>query len=141
MKKEKLKLKVGDSVICYDGATMMSTSTVIAVDKENGTATLKNGIICKRESKENNFKRADYMAKSFQGFVKLLDEETQELYDVWIFKQGFTKIMEDFTKQVSQKFTLTHPELKALAFGENQELYDYILKVKRSIEKLKEKLV
>ena len=141
MKKEKLKLKVGDSVICYDGATMMSTSTVTAVDKENGTATLKNGIICKRESKENNFKRADYMAKSFQGFVKLLDEETQELYDVWIFKQGFTKIMEDFTKQVSQKFTLTHPELKALAFGENQELYDYILKVKRSIEKLKEKLV
>lgn len=141
MKKEKLKLKVGDSVICYDGATMMSTSTVTAVDKENGTATLKNGIICKRESKENNFKRADYMAKSFQGFIKLLDEETQELYDVWIFKQGFTKIMEDFTKQVSQKFTLTHPELKALAFGENQELYDYILKVKRSIEKLKEKLV
>lgn len=140
MKKEKLKLKVGDSVICYDGATMMSTSTVTAVDKENGTATLKNGIICKRESKENNFKRADYMAKSFQGFIKLLDEETQELYDVWIFKQGFTKIMEDFTKQVSQKFTLTHPELKALAFGENQELYDYILKVKRSIEKLKEKL-
>lgn len=141
MKKEKLKLKVGDSVICYDGATMMSTSTVTAVDKENGTATLKNGIICKRESKENNFQRADYMAKSFQGFIKLLDEETRELYDVWIFKQGFTKIMEDFTKQVSQKFTLTHPELKALAFGENQELYDYILKAKRSIEKLKEKLV
>ena len=141
MKKEKLKLKVGDSVICYDGATMMSTSTVTAVDKENGTATLKNGIICKRESKENNFPRADYMAKSFQGFIKLLDEDTQELYDVWIFKQGFSKIMEDFTKQVSQKFTLTHPELKALAFGENQELYDYILKAKRSIEKLKEKLV
>lgn len=141
MKKEKLKLKVGDSVICYDGATMMSTSTVTAVDKENGTATLKNGIICQRESKENNFKRADYMAKSFQGFIKLLDEETRELYDVWIFKQGFNNIMEDFTKQVSQKFTLTHPELKALAFGENQELYDYILKAKRSIEKLKEKLV
>ena len=141
MKKEKLKLKVGDSVICYDGATMMSTSTVTSVDKEKGTATLKNGIICKRESKENNFKRADYMAKSFTGFVKLLNEETQELYDVWIFKQGFTNIMEDFTKKVSQKFNLTHPELKALAFRENQELYDYILKAKRSIEKLKEKLV
>lgn len=138
--KEKMKLKVGDSVICYDGATMMSTSTVTAVDKENGTATLKNGIICKRESKENNFKRADYMAKSFTRFVKLINDETQELYDVWIFKQGFTNIMEDFTKKVSQKFNLTNPELKALAFGENQELYDYILKAKRSIEKLKEKL-
>ena len=138
--KEKMKLKVGDQVICYDGATMMTTSTVTSVDKEKRTATLKNGIICKRESKENNFKRADYMAKSFTGFVKLLNEETQELYDVWIFKQGFRNIMEDFTKKVYQKFTLTHPELKALAFRENQELYDYILKAKRSIEKLKEKL-
>ena len=80
------------------------------------------------------------MAKSFTGFVKLLNEETQELYDVWIFKEGFTNIMKDFTKTVSQKFNLTHPELKALAFRENQELYDYILKAKRSIEKLKEKL-
>lgn len=119
----------------------MTTSTVTSVDKENGTATLKNGIICKRESKENNFKRADYMAKSFTGFVKLLNEETQELYDVWIFKQGFTNIMEDFTKKVSQKFNLNHSELKALAFGENPELLEYLLKVKRSIEKLKEKLV
>lgn len=141
MKKEKLKLEIGDSVICYDGATMMSTSTVTAVDKENGTATLKNGIICKRESKENNFKRADYMAKSFQGFIKLLDEETQELYDAWIFKQAFANTMEDLTKKIQQRFNITHPEMKALAFGENQELYDYILKAKRSIEKLKEKLV
>ena len=141
MKKEKLKLKVGDSVICYDGATMMSTSTVTAVDKENGTATLKNGIICKRESKENNFKRADYMAKSFQGFVKLLDNETQELYDAWIFKQAFANTMEDLTKKIQQRFNITHHEMKALAFGENPELLEYLLKVKRSIEKLKEKRV
>lgn len=141
MKKEKLKLKVGDSVICYDGATMMSTSTVTAVDKEKGTATLKNGIICKRESKENNFKRADYMAKSFQGFIKLLDNETQELYDAWIFKQGFKRKMDELVTKIGQKFNLSNPELKALAFGENPELLEYLLKVKRSIEKLKEKLV
>lgn len=141
MKKEKLKLKVGDSVICYDGATMMSTSTVTAVDKEKRTATLKNGIICKRESKENNFKRADYMAKSFQGFIKLPDEETKELYDAWIFKQAFANTMEDLKNKIQQRFRITNPEMKALAFGENPELLEYLLKVKRSIEKLKEKLV
>lgn len=141
MKKEKLKLKVGDSVICYDGSTMMTQSTVISVDKEAGTATLKNGIICKRESKENNFKRADYMAKTYTGFVKKLDEDTQVLYDAWIFKQGFIHKMEDLSTKIQQKFNLTKPERRALAFGENQELLDYINTVKRSIEKLEEKLV
>ena len=70
--KEKLKLKAGDSVIYYDGSTMMTPSTVTSVDKEAGTATLKNGIICKRESKENNFNRADYMAKNFSGFITFI---------------------------------------------------------------------
>lgn len=139
--KEKLKLKVGDSVIYYDGSTMMTPSTVTSVDKEAGTATLKNGIICKRESKENNFKRADYMAKNFSGFIKKLDEETQTLYDAWIFKQGFKRKMDDLVTKISQKFNLSNPELKALAFGENQELLEYIIKVKRSIEKMEEKLV
>lgn len=141
MKKEKLKLKVGDSVICYDGSTMMTQSTVTSVDKEVGTATLKNGIICKRESKENNFKRADYMAKTYTGFVKKLDEETQVLYDAWIFKQGFIRKMEDLSTKIQQKFNLTQPEMRALAFGENQELLDYINTVKHSIEKMEEKLV
>lgn len=141
MKKEKLKLKVGDSVICYDGSTMMTKSTVTSVDKEAGTATLKNGIICKRESKENNFKRADYMAKTYTGFVKKLDEETQVLYDAWIFKQGFIRKMEDLSIKIQQKFNLTQPEMRALALGENQELLDYINTVKRSIEKMEEKLV
>lgn len=141
MKKEKLKLKVGDSVICYDGSTMMTQSTVTSVDKEAGTATLKNGIICKRESKENNFKRADYMAKTYTGFVKKLDEDTQVLYDAWIFKQGFIRKMDDLSTKIQQKFNLTQPEKRALAFGENQELLDYINTVKRSIEKLEEKLV
>lgn len=139
--KEKLKLKVGDQVICYDGATMMTTSTVTSVDKEKGTATLKNGIICKRESKENNFKRADYMAKNFSGFIKKLDEETNTLYDAWIFKQGFKRKMDDLVTKISQKFKLSNPELKAFAFGENQELLEYLIKVKRSIEKMEEKLV
>ena len=139
--KEKLKLKVGDSVIYYDGSTMMTPSTVTSVDKEAGTATLKNGIICKRESKENNFKRADYMAKNFSGFIKKLDEETQTLYDAWIFKQGFKRKMDDLVTKIGQKFNLSNPELKALAFGENQELLEYIIKVKRSIEKIEEKLV
>ena len=139
--KEKLKLKVGDQVICYDGATMMTTSTVTSVDKEKGTATLKNGIICKRESKENNFKRADYMAKNFRGFIKKLDEETNTLYDAWIFKQGFKRKMDDLVTKISQKFKLSNPELKAFAFGENQELLEYLIKVKRSIEKMEEKLV
>lgn len=139
--KEKLKLKAGDSVIYYDGSTMMTPSTVTSVDKEAGTATLKNGIICKRESKENNFKRADYMAKNFSGFIKKLDEETQTLYDAWIFKQGFKRKMDDLVTKISQKFNLSNPELKALAFGENQELLEYIIKVKRSIEKMEEKLV
>lgn len=139
--KEKLKLKVGDSVIYYDGSTMMTPSTVTSVDKEAGTATLKNGIICKRESKENNFKRADYMAKNFSGFIKKLDEETQTLYDAWIFKQGFKRKMDDLVTKIGQKFNLSNPELKALAFGENQELVEYIIKVKRSIEKMEEKLV
>ena len=139
--KEKLKLKVGDSVIYYDGSTMMTPSTVTSVDKEAGTATLKNGIICKRESKENNFKRADYMAKNFSGFIKKLDEETQTLYDAWIFKQGFKRKMDDLVTKIGQKFNLSNPELKALAFGENQELLEYIIKVKRSIEKMEEKLV
>lgn len=139
--KEKLKLKVGDQVICYDGATMMTTSTVTSVDKEKGTATLKNGIICKRESKENNFKRADYMAKNFSGFIKKLDEETNTLYDAWIFKQGFKRKIDDLVTKISQKFKLSNPELKAFAFGENQELLEYLIKVKRSIEKMEEKLV
>lgn len=139
--KEKLKLKAGDSVIYYDGSTMMTPSTVTSVDKEAGTATLKNGIICKRESKENNFKRADYMAKNFSGFIKKLDEETNTLYDAWIFKQGFKRKMDDLVTKISQKFNLSNPELKALAFGENQELLEYIIKVKRSIEKMEEKLV
>lgn len=139
--KEKLKLKVGDQVICYDGATMMTTSTVTSVDKEKGTATLKNGIICKRESKENNFKRADYMAKNFSGFIKKLDEETNTLYDAWIFKQGFKRKMDDLVTKIGQKFKLSNPELKAFAFGENQELLEYLIKVKRSIEKMEEKLV
>lgn len=139
--KEKLKLKAGDSVIYYDGSTMMTPSTVTSVDKEAGTATLKNGIICKRESKENNFKRADYMAKNFSGFIKKLDEETQTLYDAWIFKQGFKRKMDDLVTKIGQKFNLSNPELKALAFGENQELLEYIIKVKRSIEKMEEKLV
>lgn len=139
--KEKLKLKAGDSVIYYDGSTMMTPSTVTSVDKEAGTATLKNGIICKRESKENNFKRADYMAKNFSGFIKKLDEETQTLYDAWIFKQGFKRKMDELVTKIGQKFNLSNPELKALAFGENQELLEYIIKVKRSIEKMEEKLV
>lgn len=139
--KEKLKLKAGDSVIYYDGSTMMTPSTVTSVDKEAGTATLKNGIICKRESKENNFKRADYMAKNFSGFIKKLDEETQTLYDAWIFKQGFKRKMDDLVTKIGQKFNLSNPELKVLAFGENQELLEYIIKVKRSIEKMEEKLV
>lgn len=139
--KEKLKLKAGDSVIYYDGSTMMTPSTVTSVDKEAGTATLKNGIICKRESKENNFKRADYMAKNFNGFIKKLDEETQTLYDAWIFKQGFKRKMDDLVTKIGQKFNLSNPELKALAFGENKELLEYIIKVKRSIEKMEEKLV
>lgn len=139
--KEKLKLKAGDSVIYYDGSTMMTPSTVTSVDKEAGTATLKNGIICKRESKENNFKRADYMAKNFSGFIKKLDEETQTLYDAWIFKQGFKRKMDELVTKIGQKFNLSNPELKALAFGENQELLEYIIKVKRSIEKIEEKLV
>ena len=139
--KEKLKLKAGDSVIYYDGSTMMTPSTVTSVDKEAGTATLKNGIICKRESKENNFKRADYMAKNFSGFIKKLDEETQTLYDACIFKQGFKRKMDDLVTKIGQKFNLSNPELKALAFGENQELLEYIIKVKRSIEKMEEKLV
>ena len=139
--KEKLKLKVGDSVIYYDGSTMMTPSTVTSVDKEEGTATLKNGIICKRESKENNFKRADYMAKNFSGFIKKLDEETKTLYDAWIFKQGFKRKMDELVTKIGQKFNLSNPELKALAFGENQELLEYIIKVKRSIEKMEEKLV
>ena len=139
--KEKLKLKSGDSVIYYDGSTMMTPSTVTSVDKEAGTATLKNGIICKRESKENNFKRADYMAKNFNGFIKKLDEETKTLYDAWIFKQGFKRKMDELVTKIGQKFNLSNPELKALAFGENQELLEYIIKVKRSIEKMEEKLV
>lgn len=140
MKKEKLKLKVGNPVICYDGSTLMTQSTVISVDKEAGTATLKNGIICKRESKENNFKRADYMAKNYTGFVKKLDEETQVIYDAWIFKHGFIRKMEDLSSKIQQKFNLTNQEIRALAFGENQELLNYINTVKRSIEKLEEKL-
>lgn len=139
--KEKLKLKVGDSVICYDGSTMMTSSTVTSVDKEAGTATLKNGIICKRESKENNFKCADSMAKTFNGFIKKLDDETKILYDAWIFKQRFKRKMEDLATKIGQKFNISNQELRALAFGENQELFEYLIKVKRSIEKLEEKLV
>lgn len=140
MKKEKLKLKIGDSVIFYDGSTLMTQSTITSVDKEAGTATLKNGIICKRESKENNFKRADYMAKDSMGFVKKLDEETQILYDAWIFKQGFIRKMKDLSTQIQQKFNLTKPEMRALAFGENPELLSYINTVKRSIEKLEKEI-
>lgn len=139
--KEKLKLKVGDSVIYYDGSTMITSSTVTSIDKEAGTATLENGIICKRESKENNFKRADYMAKTFNGFIKKMDEETQILYEAWVFKQGFISKMDDLSTKIWQKFNISNPELRALAFGENQELLEYIIKVKRSIEKLREKLV
>ena len=140
MKKEKLKLKVGDSVICYDGFTMMTQSIVTSINKEAGTATLKNGIICKRESKENTFKRADYMAKNYMGFIKKLDEETQVLYDAWIFKQGFIHKMEDLSTKIQQKFSLIQPEMRALAFGENPELLSYINTVKRSIEKLEKEI-
>lgn len=136
MKKEKLKLQVGDQVIYYDGSLIMTTSTVSSINKEAGIATLKNGIICKRESKGNNFKRADYMAKNFEGFIKKLDEEAQDLYNTWLFKQTFLYKVEELTKKIQQKIHLTQPENKALAFGENPELINYIKKVKRLIEKL-----
>lgn len=136
MKKEKLKLQVGDQVIYYDGSLIMTTSTVSSINKEAGTATLKNGIICKRESKRNNFKRADYMAKNFEGFIKKLDEEAQDLYNTWLFKQTFLYKVEELTEKIQQKIHLTQPENKALAFGENPELINYIKKVKRLIEKL-----
>ena len=49
--------------------------------------------------------------------------------------------MDELVTKIGQKFNLSNPELKALAFGENQELLEYIIKVKRSIEKMEEKLV
>ncbi|MCM1438780.1 MAG: hypothetical protein NC131_06165 [Roseburia sp.] len=139
--KEKLKLKPGEQVLCYDGHTIMDIATVKSVDKVKGEATLSNGIICKRESKENNFKRADYMAKTFDGFIKKLDNEAQAMYDAWIFKQGFLRRMENLTKMVQQKFNLAGPQLKALARGEDEETMEYIKKAKKLIEKVEKELL
>ena len=80
------------------------------------------------------------MNKITEAFVKKLDEETQVIYDAWIFKHGFIRKMEDLSSKIQQKFNLTNQEMRALAFGENQELLNYINTVKRSIEKLEEKL-
>lgn len=139
--KEKLKLRKDDKVLCYDGRTIMDITTVKSVDKEKGEATLANGIICKRESKENNFKRADYMAKSFEGFIKKLDAEAQELYEIWIFKQSFNRKMEDLTTKIYQNFALTGPKMQALAKGELPEVFDYLRKAKKMINKLEKELI
>lgn len=139
--KEKLKLRKDDQVLCYDGRTMMDVTTVKSVDKVNGTATLANGIVCKRESKVNNFKRADYMAKTFEGFIKKYDQEAKEVYEGWIFRQSFHRQMEELTTKIYQKMAVTGNQMKELANGEMPELHQYLLKAKNLFDNIREELL
>ena len=136
MKKE--SLQVNEQVLYYDGQTLMDITRVRAIEEDR--AFLENGVICKPEAKKGSFPRADYRAKSFRGFIKKLDEETQAIYKAWVIKQNFRSRLHNLEARINQRICNTVADNQALANGEDPALADYISRVDHCLKNMERKL-
>lgn len=130
---DKLKLKLKDQVLYFDGFTQLELTTVIS-DLEDGTVKLANGVICSNEAikKTGNYKRKDYLKGSkFEGWIKKYDSNSEDLYKAYLFKRTLNSKLETI------KNSFIGINVKMLL--EKEGLLEKVINISKSLDKLSSK--
>lgn len=100
---DKIKLKPSQEVIYFDGFSILDKTSVIEINKEQGTAKLANGIILQREStKKGYFKRAGIRSDA-KAWLANEENEGTKIYQAYLSKCQDRKLVLSLQKVIECK--------------------------------------